>query len=190
MSLTASVSYASPDEYLSGEAEGAIKHEYIDGQIHAMAGAGERHNRIAGNAFFLFRTATRKTPCGVYISDMKLRLAESNIFYYPDVMLVCAKEDDHPQYKTAPCVIVEVLSPSTVAIDRREKWLAYRHLNSLRAYLLIESEQRRVEYWLRGAEGEWQQGALEENEVLNLDCPPLSIPLALDDLYEDVGGLA
>lgn len=190
MSLAAIAPYASPDEYLSGEAESAVKHEYIDGQIHAMAGAGERHNRIALNAAFLFRTHARKSPCGVYISDMKLRIAESNIFYYPDVMLSCAGGDDHPQYKTMPCVIVEVLSPSTAAIDRREKWLAYRHLSSLRAYLMVESEQRRAEYWLRGAQGEWQQGVLEENELLNLDCPPLSVSLALDDLYEDVEGLA
>lgn len=189
MTLTASVPYATPDDYLIGEAASALKHEYIDGQIHAMAGAGEKHNRIALNAAFHFRTAARGTPCGVYISDMKLRVAEANAFYYPDVMLVCA-EDDHPQYKTAPCVIVEVLSPSTAAIDRREKWLAYRRLASLRAYLLVESEQRRAEYWLRSADGEWRQGVLEENEVLNLDCPPLSIPLSLDDLYEDVEGLA
>lgn len=188
MSLAAKIPDIAPEDYLLHEAESALKHEYIDGQIHAMAGAGEKHNRIAGNAFFHFRTAARGTPCGVFISDMKLRVAEAKAFYYPDVMLVCAG-DDHPQYKTAPCVIVEVLSPSTAAIDRREKWLAYRRLSSLRAYLLVESEQRHAEYWLRDEAGEWRQGELEENEVLNLDCPPLTIPLALDDLYEDVAGL-
>lgn len=188
MSLAASVPYTTPDDYLVGEVASAFKHEYTDGQIHAMAGAGEKHNRIAGNAFFLFRTAARGTPCGTYISDMKLRVADANAFYYPDVMLACA-EDDHPQYKTAPCVIVEVLSPSTAAIDRREKSQAYRRLDSLNTYLLVESEQRRAEYWQRGADGEWRQGVLEENEVLNLACPPLSIALSLDDLYEDVEGL-
>lgn len=185
MSLTASISYTAPDDYLRLEAESSVKHEYLDGQIHAMAGAGEKHNRIAGNVFFHFRAAARGTACGAFISDMKLRVTETNAFYYPDVMLVCAG-DDHPLYKTLPCIVVEVLSPSTAAIDRREKWLAYRTLPSLRAYLLVDSEQRSAEYWLRGASGTWCQGILAESEVLNLDCPPLSIPLSLDDLYEDV----
>lgn len=189
MSLLAQTAYTLPEDYLRLEAVSSMRHEYTDGQIHAMAGAGERHNRIALNVAFHFRAATRGKPCGAYISDMKLRIAASNAFYYPDVMLACSPDDDHPQYKTAPCAIVEVLSPSTAAIDRREKWLAYRLISSLRVYLLVDSEQRLAEYWLRDGQGKWQQGRLEENEVLNLECPPISVPLALDDLYEDVDGL-
>jgi Uma2 family endonuclease len=188
MSLAARIPHTSPDDYLIHEAASTVKHEYLDGQVVAMAGAGERHNRIAGNAFFRLRTATRGTPCGVFISDMKLRVADTNAFYYPDVMLVCAT-DDHPHYKTSPCVVIEVLSPSTAAIDRREKWLAYRTLHSLSVYLLVDAEQRHADYWQRDETGDWCQGTLEENEVLNLICPPLSIPLSLDDLYEDVEGL-
>jgi Uma2 family endonuclease len=103
-------------------------------------------------------------------------------------MLVCAA-DEHTHYKTLPCVVIEVLSPSTAAIDRREKWLAYRTLPSLSVYLLVDTERRHADYWQRDETGAWCQGTLEENEVLNLVCPPLSIPLALDDLYEDVEGL-
>lgn len=188
MSLAAGIPQVSPEDYLLHEAASSTKHEYVDGQIVAMAGAGERHNRIAGNAFFRLRTAARGTPCGVFISDMKLRVAATNAFYYPDVMLVCA-EDAHPHYKSSPCAVIEVLSPSTAAIDRREKWLAYRTLPSLSVYLLADADSRHAEYWLRDADGAWRQGTLEENEVLNIDCPPLVIPLALDDLYEDVEGL-
>lgn len=176
----------SVQDYLRLEAESAVKHEYVAGEIYAMSGASERHNRVAGNAFFHLRTAARGGPCGVYISDMKLRVVGQDAFYYPDVMLCCDPADDHPQYKTSPCVIVEVLSPSTVNIDRREKWLAYRGLRSLRAYLLVEADRRLADYYLRNAEGGWQTGRLEDGEVLNIDCGALALALTLDDLYEDV----
>lgn len=189
MALAAKHPYTTPEDYLALEAEGQFKHEYLDGQIVAMAGAGERHNRIAGNAFFQMRAAARGTPCGVFMSDMKLRVEATNAFYYPDAMLVCA-EDSHPYYKTRPCVVIEVLSPSTTAIDQREKWLAYRTLPSLSIYLLVDAERRHADYWQRDPEGTWRQGILEETEVLTLNCPPLKIPLCLDDLYEDVEGLA
>jgi Uma2 family endonuclease len=176
----------STNEYLDMEAGSSVKHEYIAGEVYAMSGASERHNRIAGNAFYLFRTAARGGRCGVYISDMKLRIQAQNSFYYPDVMLTCQADDDHPLYKTAPCIVVEVLSPSTAAIDRREKWLAYRGITSLTAYLLIDAEQRRVEFFQRDEAGAWRQGVLEGDEILNLQCGALNIPVSLDDLYEDV----
>lgn len=186
MSLLAQTAFLSPEAYLHGEETADVRHEYVDGVAYAMSGASERHNRIAGNAFFHFRAATRGKACGAFMADMKLRLAGQNLFYYPDVMLACRADDDHPLYKTAPCVLVEVLSPSTAATDRREKWHAYRQVPSLKAYLLAESEVRRVEYYLRDAAGNWQYARLEEDEVLSVDCGDARIALSLDDLYEDV----
>lgn len=188
MSLAARILPTTPEDYLKHEAVSPIKHEYLDGRIVAMAGAGERHNRIALNTAFRLRSAARGTACGVFISDMKLRVEATNAFYYPDVMLVCA-EDGHPHYKSNPCVVVEVLSPSTAAVDQREKWLAYRTIPGLSVYLLVEAEKRHASYWQRDSDNQWRQGTLEENEVLTLNCPPLKIPLCLDDLYEDVEGL-
>jgi Uma2 family endonuclease len=187
MTQTASLPRYSADDYLRNEEAATAKHEYVDGEVYAMAGAGERHNRIAGNAFFILRTATRGTPCGVFIADMKLRLEQRNAFYYPDVLLTCQADDDHPFYKKSPCLLVEVLSPSTANIDRREKWLAYRTLDSLRAYLLVDSERRHVDYYVLDEAGGWAAGELEEDEVLTVDCGRLSVPLCLDDLYEDIG---
>ena len=171
MTLAAQIPSASPEDYLALEADSQLKHEYLDGQIVAMAGAGERHNRIALNAAFRLRAAARGTPCGVFISDMKLRVEATSAFYYPDAMLVCA-DDGHPLYKTRPCVIVEVLTPSTAAIDQREKWLAYRTLPSLGVYLLVDAERRHADYWQRGGDGQWRQDRLDEDDVLTLDCPP------------------
>ena len=131
----------SEDDYLLQEAEAAIKHEFISGETYAMAGASERHNRIAGNVFFHLRNVTRGKPCRAFMADMKLRIAASTTYYYPDAMLVCDPADDHPVYKQTPCLIAEVLSPATASVDLREKWQAYRTLPSLRYYLLVDSER-------------------------------------------------
>ncbi len=152
-----------------------------------MAGASERHNRIALNIAFHLRAATRGTPCRAFMADMKLRVADLDAFYYPDAMLVCAAEDEHPIYKTAPCFVAEVMSPSTMAIDQREKFLAYRGLPSLRYYLLVDSERAYARLYSREDDGAWYERELERSEVIRLRCDSCEIPLGLDDLYEDTG---
>lgn len=102
MALVLKKAALSTEDYLAGEAEAEIKHEYVDGQIFAMAGASERHNWIAMNIAFHLRTIARGTPCGVFMSDMKLRITAVNAFYYPDVMLTCDKSDKDPIQKSAP----------------------------------------------------------------------------------------
>ena len=178
--------YLTPEEYLEGEPLAKEKHEYVDGVTYAMNSSSEKHNRVTGNVAFHFRTATRGKRCGAYMADMKLRLVEQNIFYYPDVMLACNPDDDHPLYKTQPCILVEVLSPSTAATDHREKWHAYRNLPSLKAYLMVDSEIRRAEFYQRDDAGIWHGHTLLEDQVLSVDCGEINIALSLDDLYEDV----
>lgn len=175
------------DDYLRGEETARVKHEYLDGRVYAMAGASERHNRIAGNVFFHIKAATRGRACGVFMSDMKVRERSSNIFYYPDVMLICDPEDDHPYYKERPCLIVEVLSASTATIDRREKWRTYRDMPSLRYYLIVDADQVAVEVYSRTPEDGWQVAPLDAGEVLTIDCPPVQAALSLEDIYEDTG---
>jgi Uma2 family endonuclease len=173
------------DAYLQGELISDIRHEYVAGQVFAMAGAGETHNRIAGNLFFHLRAATRGIPCGVFISDMKVRVESHQAFYYPDVVLTCDADDRESLFKTAPCLIAEVLSPATEAIDRREKRIAYRTLPSLRDYLLIAADGRRVERYRRDDAAEWQQEIIEDGP-LRFVCGDLTIELDMADLYEDV----
>lgn len=179
-----------PDEYLTAEEQASIRHEYVAGAVYAMAGAGEQHNRIAGNVFFQLRSKARGGHCGVFMSDMKLRIGHGECFYYPDVMLVCDTEDSHSHYKDSPCLIAEVLSPSTEAIDRREKWLAYTHIPSLRYYLLMAANRRHIEYYQRDAAGEWQAAILEAHETILVECGEgesrYRAGLCLDDIYEDV----
>jgi Uma2 family endonuclease len=112
------------EDYLDFEEQSATRHEFVAGQIHALAGASRRHNRIAGNIFARLLAAARGTPCRVYMSDVKLKVAD-DVVYYPDVMVACGPPGEHPHLETEPCVVVEVLSPGTEQIDRREKLLAY-----------------------------------------------------------------
>jgi len=181
------VAWISEDEYLEGELFAKIRHEYIDGQVYAMAGTNARHNLISLNIAFHLKTATRGTHCQVFVNDMKFRFSEQKIFYYPDVMLCCDAEDNHDLYREKPCLIVEVLSPSTETIDRREKWLTYQRIKSLRYYLLVFSNQKKVEYYQRDDEQNWHIGILESfEEILNIKCEQKTIAFCLEDFYQDV----
>jgi Uma2 family endonuclease len=186
MVLAAEKPICSPENYLRLEETGEIKHEYVDGEIYAMSGASRRHNMIAINAILHLKGQARGTGCEAYTSDVKLYVAAQNSFYYPDAMLVCAEDNAHTHYVTLPCIVVEVVSPSTASIDRREKLMAYRKLPSLAAYILAESDRRQVDYYLRGEDGAWRSGTLGENDILNLACAGHPISLCLDDLYEEV----
>lgn len=174
-------------EYLAREAAAAERHEYVAGVAYAMAGAGERHNRIAGNLFTVLRAAARGTRCGVYISDMKLRIGGGRVYYYPDVMLSCEPATPETLFKDAPCLIAEVLSPSTMAIDTREKLHAYRGIPGLRYYLLVESERVAVSYTVRGADEEWLAATLDPGERIEIDCGAVRASLGLGEIYEDTG---
>lgn len=174
-------------EYLAREALAVERNEYVDGLAYAMAGAGERHNRIAGNLFVVLRSAARGTPCGVYVSDMKLRVAGGRAYYYPDVMLSCEPAEADTLFKEAPCLIAEVLSPSTAATDTREKLQAYRGIAGLRYYLLVDSERVGVNYYVRSPEGDWLAATVDRGERVEIDCGTVRASLGLHEIYEDTG---
>ncbi len=186
MNLPARNPFIPPEEYLQGESASDIRHEYVAGQVFAMAGAGENHNRIAGNIFFHLRAAARGKPCGVFISDMKVRVKQQDAYYYPDVLAICDPLDTEALYKESPCLIAEVLSPATETIDRREKLHAYRTLPSLRYYLLVSQEQRRLECYFRDDGEHWLFQVFEDSEKLEIDCDGYAAAFTLDDIYEDV----
>ena len=179
-----------PTAYLDWEAEQTEKHEYLNGEVFNMAGASEAHVTIAGNMFMALRNHLRGGPCSVFISDMKLRVEQANAFFYPDVLVTCAEADRaHRLFKTAPCLLVEVLSPSTSAYDRSEKFAAYRTLPSVQEYLLIDSERPRAELFRReptapGAPERWSLYPLEGEQAIDLASVGLQLPLA--QVYEDV----
>lgn len=178
--------FMSEADYLAAEDKAAGKSEYVAGEVYAMAGASERHNRIALNIAFHLRAATRGHACRAFMADMKLRVAAHHAYYYPDAMLVCDPADDHPLYKTAPCFVAEVLSPSTAAIDQREKWLHYRSIASLRYYLMADSDRAAARLLLRDAEA-WREQTLGAEDRVAIDCNGAALALSLADIYEDTG---
>lgn len=178
------LSRLSEQEYLQGELTSEIRHEYVDGEVYAMAGAGEAHNLIAGNIFAKLRDFARGGPCRVFISDMKLHVQTWKAYYYPDIMVTCDPDDSHSHFKERPSLVVEVLSPSTESIDRREKMLAYRTLPSLREYVLVATDKRQVERYLRDEHDEWQFVAVSQGESMPLES--IGTSLTLDEIYEDV----
>jgi Uma2 family endonuclease len=171
------------EEYLELETTSDCKHELVDGYLHAFAGATDRHGEIVMNASFHLHGAARGGPCRVYATDMKLRLSARR-GYYPDIIVVCDPSDNASLYRTRPCVIVEVSSPSTAATDRREKLPAYRQLPSLQVVLLVAQDEMRVERHWRDAEGVWWEAVLSAGDRVPIPC--LDLELSIDALYEGV----
>lgn len=174
------------EDYLQIEAESLIKHEYINGDVYAMAGASDTHVTIALNLASLLRSHVRGSGCRVYIADMKVRIEARNCFYYPDVMATCDPLDyETSNYKRFPKLIVEVLSGSTEAFERGDKFANYQILESLEEYVLINTRHQRVECFRRNADGLWVlQYYTPETHRFELHSVNFSDTLAA--LYEDV----
>jgi Uma2 family endonuclease len=171
-------------EYLAYEQASLKKHEFINGQAYSMAGASEDHNVISSNLVALIRPHLRGKPCRVFSSDMKLTIAAANnATYYPDVMVVCDRTDSDPYVKQKPRLLIEVLSPSTAMLDRREKLFNYQKLESLQEYVMVSQSEIKVELYRRDPEG-WLVQTLSMGESLQLQSIDLAI--ALSDIYEDV----
>lgn len=144
------------DEFLAWDATQTIRHEFVRGEVFPMAGAHEAHVTAMGNVYNALRQHLKGSPCRTFLADMKLRVEAADAFYYPDVMVTCSAADAaDPLIKREPTLVVEVLSPSTAAYDRGEKFAAYRMLPSLQEYLLADPAARRCDLYRRGADGLW-----------------------------------
>ncbi|GCL51489.1 hypothetical protein NIES3804_30690 [Microcystis aeruginosa NIES-3804] len=173
-----------PEEYLQFEETSLIKHEYIDGQVYAMAGTTDTHNIIGLNFTFIIRNHLRGSDCRVYFADVKVRLEKRNHFYYPDIIVTCDNRDrETATYKSFPKLIVEVLSDSTEAFDRGDKFNNYQTLESLEEYVLVNSKHQRVETFRRGEQGLW---ILQTYQEESFSLQSINLTASFWDLYEDV----
>jgi Uma2 family endonuclease len=170
-------------DYLALEADGSVRHEYVAGVMYPRVEVTKRHNRIAGNFARLLTEAADDGPCRVYMSDVKLR-AGDDVYYYPDVMVACGPEGDDPVVEDAPCLVVEVASPSTAVIDRREKLVAYKRIPTLEAYVIVEQDDRRVQRHWRDEQGVWWDAEVSGRGQVPLPCPETT--LTLNDIYAGV----
>jgi Uma2 family endonuclease len=178
----------SPSEYLQIEERSPIKHEYMDGHIYAMVGASGAQNIIAGNLITLLRNHLRGSGCRVYFSDMKVSIESRNRFFYPDLLVTCDSQDsdqEAPYYKRFPSLIVEILSSSTEAFDRGDKFEDYQALDSLREYVLISSKRQTVQCFRRNSAGLWvMQSYAQAQETFQFTS--VNFSGTLEQLYEDV----
>lgn len=173
-------------EYLQGEEAATVKHEYLDGEVWAMVGASDAHVSIAMNLAFLLKQALKESPCRAYISDMKVNVAAANAFFYPDVLVSCNPKDrDNRLFKQHPVFIAEVLSPGTEAFDRGAKFAAYRQLDSLQSYWLIDSRTQAIDCFRRTADNAWLLHSYT-GPGDKLAIPELNLVLDFAEIYVDV----
>ena len=180
------ISYITEQEYLEGEKISELRHEYIDGDVYAMAGSSRRHNRIAGNLYIALSGASGNTPCDVFNADLKVRIDSRKTYYYPDVVVTCDEDDDQDDYYIdTPCLIVEVLSKSTEQKDYREKLLAYQAIPSLQHYLIVAQDHCHIDLFYREKSGDWWIQTFESLEdVITLSCPECEVTVT--DIYEGI----
>lgn len=169
MSTATLIPRVSERDYLLAERDGEERHEYLNGEVVAMSGGSRAHNLLATRVARLLGNQLEGSPCRVYQSDMKVRVAAANRFYYPDVMVCCGpvEAEPDPYYETAPRLIVEVLSPRTAANDDGEKRVNYQSLPSLQEYLLLDPETRRGVLYRRGG-AFWSRAEIDQADAIEL----------------------
>ena len=166
-------------DYLVWEASQPERHEFVDGEVFAMAGAEDRHVTLTMNVAFALRQHLSGSPCRTYMSDMKLNVAAANQYFYPDVMVTCSARDQaNALVKSEPQLIVEVLSPSTAAYDRGLKFGYYRALPSLQEYVLVDLDTRATDCYRKGADGLWVLHPFARGETVVLASVALDISAA------------
>ena len=179
--------YLTAAEYLDIERKAEIKSEYIAGRMYAMSGVSRQHSLIAGNLHSAFHDQLRSRNCEVHMADVRVKVSPTGMYTYPDVTAVCGEarfEDKHVDTLLNPTVIVEVLSESTEAYDRGEKFAQYRRIESLREYVLVAQNKVRVEHYRREGE-EWILSEISDPDG-TLHLPSIDCHVTLAAIYEKV----
>lgn len=177
--------YFSHEAYFALEQEQDERFEYVCGEVYAMAGGSEQHSLIGSNILVALAVQLRDQPCRVYNPDMKLHISTADRFFYPDAMVLCEEGERYDQYVESPSIVIEVLSPSTEAYDRGEKFRYYRQIKSLQSYILLSQTTLRAEVYQRCGNDQWLlQEVNGENGIILLYEGKVKIPLA--EVYRQV----
>jgi len=181
-------SLITPADYLARERRSEVRSEYLNGRVYAMSGASREHNRITINLSAMLHSRLKGKPCEPFSGDLRVKVSPTGLYTYPDVIVACGEsrfEDEHVDTLLDPTVIIEVLSDSTEAYDRGEKFAHYRALESLTDYLLVAQDRPRIEHFVRQPDSRWLYSVIdgldEQVEIATLDCV---LPLA--EVYERV----
>ncbi len=175
-------------EYLEIESRSAaVKHEYVAGEVYAMAGGSVEHSALSTALSGLLLAHLRGGPCRPHGPDLRIRIESEDVATYADVSVVCdpvERAADSPTHVTNPRVVVEVLSPSTERYDREQKRLYYQQIDALQEYVLVAQDRRRVELWRRTGD-DWTHESAVGGESVRL--PSIDFELHVDELYEVAG---
>ncbi|MEJ1931351.1 Uma2 family endonuclease [Nostoc sp. NIES-2111] len=171
-------------EYLIWESAQELRYEYWDGEVVAMVGGTRNHNRVSLNFSKLLDDALADRPCEVYIVDVKVQVEPGQKYFYPDVVVTCDERDNDPLLIQFPSLIIEVLSPSTEAVDRGKKFAAYRRSQTLQEYVLVQVTQPGVEVFRRNEQGKWVLSEYNLDDKLRLES--VDVEIAIADLYRQV----
>jgi Uma2 family endonuclease len=174
--------YITEQEYLDDEKDAETKHEYVDGEIFAMAGAKKNHQRIISNMVIDIGSHLKGTPCEVFSSDVKVRADSGKKYFYPDILVVCENDDKDDYYAESPRIIVEVLSNSTRKYDKTFKRQIYQTIPTLEEYVLIEQDRVEIEV-CRRASG-WQSTFYFIDDEITFTS--IDLTLSVLDIYQRV----
>ena len=170
--------------YLAWEEAQPERNEYIAGEVFAMVGVRQSHNVATGNIYNALRRELKGSPSRVFIESVKTHVEAADAFFYPDIVVTCdARDRLTPNYVSHPLLVVEVLSDSTAAFDRGAKFAAYRKLESLKDFVLIDVARQRVEVFRRNAENHWVLYDYGIGDSIELTS--LSLNLAADEILDD-----
>ena len=178
----------SPEDYLAMERQADLRHEFVDGEIFAMAGESLEHSVICTNLAYLMVGQLRGKPCRTLSPNMKVRTSPSGLYAYPDLTVVCGEPVFHDQQRDVlvnPKIVVEVLSPSTEAYDRGGKWIRYQQIETLSDYLLIAQDQPLIEHYTRQADGKWLYSAVGDLAD-TVPLPSIDCRLPLAEVYDRI----
>lgn len=187
MSALLKPTYFSEDDYLAMEATSAFKHEYLNGQIYAMAGATGEHDTIAGNLYIAFGIHLKGKPCRPFSSDIRVRVDRG--FFYPDVLIDCGYDSHQAMFAGEPILIVEVLSNSTRRFDLGEKFNYYQKISSLQEYVVVEQDIMRVDIYRRDSAKQrgtknWSATRYQKGDIVEFTSIGLNLPI--EDIYDRI----
>ena len=172
-------------EYVKHDDDSNGKHEYLDGQIYAMAGGTPEHSALIAALGAQMANAVRGGPCRVHVTELRVRVAETGLATYPDVAIVCGPWERDPEDAntvTNPVMVAEVLSPSTEKYDRGEKLDHYKRISSLKVAMLVAVDRREIEVWTREP-GDWKRTVLGPGSVVETADP--TIRFTVDAVYDE-----
>jgi len=174
----------SVEDYLEGEKISPVKHEYVEGEVYAMAGTSDTHNLIAGDIYAALLIHLRNSRCQPFIGDIKVRVPQ-NVYYYPDVLVSCEENPEDSHFRNSPILIVEVTSDSTEHIDRREKLLFYRQMPSVQEYAVIDQHRINIELHRRQPNGNWITYFFDASDE-EIEFQSVELTLPITEIYRRI----